>query len=406
MTLRSGGGKSRYFSHSAARQLLQFTQLLGHNEGLTSQLPLPTFGRTSMSASDPGSPSNPPQDEQVPAPEDKTEANPYIGKAQPKSGKTLAEENPPEQSGDSAAPKITGQQIAMFVGALTAVAVAYWWTAWDLINVWDTDPNYSHGFVVPFFALGLGWVAYTRHNVAPVNKHASRRALIIGMIEIGFGFLLHMASMFLGKIGLLFDVVALIFIVLGIIMVLGGEKANKAYGLPVFFLIFMAPLPAPVYQPVALAMQNLASIVAVSLFDLCGIAAYRNGYLIDIPGPHDMEVGAACSGLRSLTAVLALAVAIAYLSNRSMAYRAVLVVMAAPVAIIINCLRVFGTGLIMMYIGPEWATGAAHTNEGMVMVGVAAAILALIAWLMAGIEDWIKERKAPSDPASSAVQPV
>ncbi len=280
---------------------------------------------------------------------------------------------------------------SMLVGAFVVVAIAYGRTMLDLINVWDTDPNYSHGFVVPFFALGLAGVAYMRHNVAPVWNDVSRRAAIIGGIEIGVGVLLHMAAMFLGKVFLWLDVVALIFILLGILMVMGGEKANKAFGLPVFFLIFMAPLPPPVYEPVALSMQHFASVVAVNLFDVCGIPAFRSGYMIDIPGPHDMEVGAACSGLRSLTAILALAVAIAYLSGRSMLYRTVLVMFAAPVAIFINCVRVFGTGLIMMKFGPEWATGAAHEREGMVMVGVAAALLALIAWLMAGFEDWYNE---------------
>jgi len=299
----------------------------------------------------------------------------------------------------------------MLVGALVAVGIAYFWTARDLISVWETDPNYSHGYVVPFFALGLAWVAFTRHQIAPVNSNVSRRATIVGSAEIGIGVLLHIGSMFLGRVGLLLDVVALIFILLGILMVLGGEKANKSFGLPVFFLIFMAPLPVPVYQPVALAMQNFASIVAVGLFDVFGIAALRSGYLIDIPGPHDMEVGAACSGLRSLTAILALAVAIAYLSNRGTPYRAMVIALAAPVAIAVNCLRVFGTGLIMMYIGPEWATGAAHTNEGMVMVAIAAAILAFLAWMLAGLEDWYRERKSGSEVSAAgegpeAVQPA
>ena len=103
---------------------------------------------------------------------------------------------------------------------------------------------------------------------------------------------------------------------------------------------------------------------------------------------------------------MALAFAIAYLSARSMTYRAILVALAAPVAIAVNCLRVFGTGLIMIYIGPQWATGEFHKWEGMIMIGVAAALLVLLAWLMAGIEDWIRERNSTTAPATDAPQPA
>jgi exosortase len=163
---------------------------------------------------------------------------------------------------------------------------------------------------------------------------------------------------------------------------------------------------------VALVLQNFASIVAVSLFDVTGIAALREGVRITIPNSvpgesaHIMEVGAACSGLRSLTAILALAVAIAYLSGRRMWYRAVVVLMAAPVAIAVNCIRVFGTGLIMLYIGPQWATGDAHEQQGMVMVGVAAAILAFVAWILAGLEDWYLERSSKPPEDDKALKPA
>ena len=260
---------------------------------------------------------------------------------------------------------------------------------------------------MPFFALGLGWVAWTRHQVLPLANEVERRDTIRGAVEIVFGFGLHIAGRYLA-IDIL-DVIGMCFVLLGIVMAFGGEKANKVYGLPIFFLVFMAPLPDVVYGPTARVLQNFASIVAVSLFDVVGIPATRSGIWIDIPGPHDMEVGAACSGLRSLTAILALAVAIAYLSGRGMTYRTILVLMAAPVAVAVNCLRVFGTGLIMLYIGPEWATGDRHEQQGMVMVGVAAGLLALIAWVMAGLEDWHKERQEGSEEkleSGSSLQPA
>lgn len=319
---------------------------------------------------------------------------------------------PPDDSPASSDPLLLIlRQLGIVLLALLPVAVIYWRSILDLINVWEIDPNYSHGYVVAPFAIMLGYLAYQRHNVRLVNDDVKRRSVIVGCIEIAGGLLLHFFASFLGTRGLFLDVIGLIFILLGIIMVLGGKRANEVYGFPVFFLIFMAPLPAFIYQKIALPLQHFASIVSVSMFELIGISAIRTGYRIDIPGEHDMLVGEACSGLRSLTAILALAFAIAYLSGRSMTYRSMLVAMAAPVAIAVNCLRVFGTGMIMMKIGPEWATGKFHEYEGMVMIGVAALLLVFVAWMMAELDDWLKERKAPAagveeTPVKDAPQPA
>lgn len=286
----------------------------------------------------------------------------------------------------------------MLAVPLLAVVAIYWSTFKQLITVWDEDPNYSHGFVVPFFALGLAWVAYQRTNLLPAGNTASRSNLIWGSIEIACGLALHIGCIFLGKVGLFLDVAALIFILRGIVLALGGSTANAAYGFPMLFLIFMAPLPAPVYEPIARSLQYVASVTASNMLELTGIAVLREGYVIHVPG-HQMEVAGACSGLRSLTAVLALALAIGYLSGRGMPYRWALALLAAPVAVAVNCLRVYGTALIMLTWGPQWATGEAHEREGMVMVGVAALVLVGLAWLLAKGEDWFREEEQPDSPA-------
>ena len=119
------------------------------------------------------------------------------------------------------------EHIAMFVGVLAAVGVAYYWSVLSLIEVWEENPNYSHGYVVPFFALGLAWVAYTRTNVLPVVDQVSRKETIRGGVEIAIGFGFHLAGM-MSMIDF-FEFVGLIFILLGVLLAFGGEKANRAY---------------------------------------------------------------------------------------------------------------------------------------------------------------------------------
>jgi exosortase len=175
-----------------------------------------------------------------------------------------------------------------------------------------------------------------------------------------------------------------VLVLLGLIAAAGGREGMRGNAFAAAFLIFAAPLPAAVYQPAAILMQQLVSGVSQELLQLGGIAVYREGYLLHVRG-LTMEVGEACSGLRQLTAILALAVAIGYFSGRGGWYTAVLGLLSIPVAVVANCLRVTMTGYTMLWFGKEFGEGLYHTLEGLVMVAVAAAMVAGVAWLLAQV---------------------
>ena len=98
--------------------------------------------------------------------------------------------------------------------------------------------------------------------------------------------------------------------------------------------------------------------------------------MMTLPGGVQMFVAEACSGMRQLTGFLALTTAVAYLSDRSIAYRAIVVASAIPIALTANVLRVVLTGVIMYHLNPEFAMGGFHTVEGLLMMGVGLALLA------------------------------
>lgn len=265
-----------------------------------------------------------------------------------------------------------------------------------LWRVWDIDPNYSHGMVVPLFALGLAWVAWKRHSVEPVQAKLTAGNLLMGGGLVLAGFTMHTMAVFLNH--LMLDVVALITILVGLVTALGGLSATWVYLFPIGFLIFMAPLPAAWQQPVALNMQHFVSVISTEMLSFFGVPVFREGYRILIPG-FPMEVGEACSGLRGLTAIVALAAAIGYLSGRSFLYRISLLLLAIPIAIAANCVRVFGTGIIMLLFGKKWAEGVFHTLEGLVVVALAAVLVVAVAWALAQFENYLQTKNEP--PAGS-----
>jgi exosortase len=116
--------------------------------------------------------------------------------------------------------------------------------------------------------------------------------------------------------------------------------------------------------------------------------------VIHLPG-QSLFVTEACSGLRSLSALLALGLLIGALWLRTAPGRAVIVLAAFPVAVLVNGVRIFGTGFSAYFVSPSLATGFMHYSEGWAMFVVAFAVLGLLAWGVARGEAAFAARTAP-----------
>jgi exosortase len=115
--------------------------------------------------------------------------------------------------------------------------------------------------------------------------------------------------------------------------------------------------------------------------------------VIRIPG-HELFVAEACSGLRSLTALLSLGVLLGAVTLRHPVSRALLFVSAIPVAIMLNGFRVFLTGFLVFFVDPKLGEGFMHVTEGWLLFIVAFGILALVAWGASRLESLIKPERA------------
>jgi exosortase len=246
----------------------------------------------------------------------------------------------------------------------------------ELERVWNIDPSYSHGYLVPLASLGFAVLAWQRGR-PDFTAALTGQGLVAGTAEVVLGLTLHAAAWLLSL--LILDVVALICVIRGLLLLVGGPSVNAKFGFAALFLVFMAPLPMVWQQPLALGMQHFVSTISAAALETLGIAAYRQGYMIHL-SDYTMEVGEACSGLRQLTAVLALGVAMGELYQTSKTSRWLLALLALPVAVAANCFRVTMSGVIMVFFGAKWAEGVFHTLEGLAVILMAAAGLWLIAW--------------------------
>lgn len=276
--------------------------------------------------------------------------------------------------------------LGLVIVSLTVVAMAgllVWQfrnTLFLLPTIWQKDAATSHGwFILPlsvWFAVLASRRSSFRWNV---HEEDSLQDCIAGSIRILVGCFIHYGCL-ITHTGF-FDLLALLLIVSGITIMLIGKEKYRPFSFPLFFLMFASPWPSLVIDRLAIAMQQAASWSGATLLDMMGIDVYREGYRIMMPG-FVMEVGAACSGLRQITAIFALSLAMGYLTRQSRSKMILLALLAVPIAIGANVIRILMTGLILLFFGQKWAEGVYHSLEGMAIYAIAALLLWFVFWLI------------------------
>jgi exosortase len=178
----------------------------------------------------------------------------------------------------------------------------------------------------------------------------------------------------------------LLLLIAGIIVFLAGWRVLRSVAFPIGYLIFMIPLPAIVYYQLTFPLQLLASRLGASGLVALGVPTVREGNLLILPN-CTLEVVEACSGVRSLLSLLAVAVAYVYLSEPSFWKRCVLIASTIPIVIASNGLRLTATGVLSYFFGPEADSGLPHVALGLLFFAAACVALLLVHRLLRRFPD-------------------
>ena len=255
----------------------------------------------------------------------------------------------------------------------------YWPTLRWLTRQWFSNPYYTHGPLVPLVALVLAGKSVNQRS-GKVAKRQGRGVIGICVLGSGLGMYLLGAA----RAAPFLEALSLIPVLLGLVVLLGEMAEVRRWLFPLLYLGFMIPLPG--VEVVAARLQALTAGVAVGLAQLLGIAATHNGSQVALPG-CSLVVGAPCSGMRSLIALLAVATAGAYLAQGSRWGRILLALAAVPLALLSNWARV--TALLL--VAATWGQAPAlrfHELAGPVFFFAALGILMLVANCKLQIAHW------------------
>ncbi len=253
-----------------------------------------------------------------------------------------------------------GWQGLLLVGVL---ALLYAPVVKLLVWQWYNDADYGHGFLVPILSAYLIWARRDTLRAIPRKPSAWGMVVVLGSLLF----------LFVGSLGAENSLarLSILLTICGLIVYFAGWAILKAMTFPLAFLVFAIPFPAVVYNEIVFPLQFLASKFATRVLELLNLfPVMREGNVLILPDMK-LEVVEACSGIRSLMSLLALAAGYGYVVERSIAVRWLLIVAMVPLAIISNGTRVMITAIMANYIGPKAAQGFMHEFSGWVIFVVA-----------------------------------
>jgi len=251
-----------------------------------------------------------------------------------------------------------------YVLAAALLIAGFWPILTGMYGSWfDEYANMEHGILVLPAAAYMAWRNRASLRVIPRKPSAWGIALLVwGALQAMMGLAAHWTWT---------SRTALIISTIGMVVALHGFRMVRGLAYPLTMLLLMIAPPTFVYERITLNLQLLASRLGESCLELMGYAVAREGNILELVGAK-LSVAEACSGIRSLFAILFVCALYNYLFVRSNLMRALILVAAVPIAVLGNVGRIVAIGVASQHRG-QVALETAHETFGYISVAIGAA---------------------------------
>jgi exosortase B len=241
-------------------------------------------------------------------------------------------------------------------------------------GLWNQEEQ-MHGPIVLAVVLWLIW----QRRGALAGELEEPRSVMGGVLLVA-GLLLYI----LGRSQdiVMFEVGSLIPVLAGTILLMNGGSAIREFAFPLFYIVFMLPLPGIVVDALTGPLKHNVSAVAEQFLYAVGYPIARAGVVLSV-GPYQLLVADACSGLHSLISMTAMGLLYVYLMGHRNKWRnGILIACLVPIAIAANIVRVIVLVLVTYHFGDEAGQGFIHDFSGIFLFVVGLLILFAIDGLL------------------------
>jgi exosortase B len=254
-----------------------------------------------------------------------------------------------------------------------------------------TKESGVHGPLVLATAVWLVWRDWDRivAEAKPGSMWLAVPAVLVGAALYTFGRAYNF---------LMIEVAALLLALLGIAYAYVGHKVLMRLWFPIFYLIFLIPLPGWIIDGFTQPLKILVSDIVTWLLAAVGYPITQVGVTLYI-AQYQLLVEDACAGLNSIISLTAVGLFYIYLMhNASWRYSLLLLAFLLPIAIAANVIRVIILVLLTYYFGNEVAQGYLHDFAGIVTFVSALLLFFLLDQLLAPVRRWL----TPAQPETAA----
>ncbi len=257
---------------------------------------------------------------------------------------------------------------------VAAVGLAYGPNLRNLVETWNREPDYSHGYLVIPIALAIFYRFWP--GLADRSTSLIGWGLVVASLAARYAFYAR---------GSLWSETATLFpLIVGLGLARLGWKIFGRIWPGFAFLIFLFPLPPALNSMLSQPLQKVATTLSCFVLKSTGLWVMSEGNVIIVDSER-LEVQAACNGLAMLMSLSATVVAAASLIPMTHLKRGVLLLSIIPVALLSNVLRISATAWCYHLWGAEVGSKYAHDAAGYLMMPTAMALvgleLAVVSWL-------------------------
>lgn len=268
----------------------------------------------------------------------------------------------------------------LWAAAVVAVALAasYAPSVWWMVTTWESDPAYSHGFLVAPIAILILW--QRRDGLARIKEFRPSPLGWLGLLGLlGARYWLYERNEVWAE-GATVPIAAAC-----LVLALGGRKLLLWAAPGLLFLLFLLPLPPRINIVMAAPLQRLATMASSALLVLTGLPVLPEGNVIWV-GTQPLEVARACNGLSMLLSFVTLITAVTILARSFPLWqRVVLMLSTVPIALTANVLRIVATAWAYHLFGQKFGDKIAHDTAGWLMMPLALVLV----WIELKILDWL-----------------
>lgn len=266
-----------------------------------------------------------------------------------------------KSDGDSTGrPQNTLGHFAPWLIAVAGLLAMYGPTFWDLFHgLWAGDQQ-GHGPIVLAISIWLLWQKRNELDALPVQPKS-----IAGWSLLALGLLLYLVGR--SQDILILEVGSIVLVTASIFLLLSGVAALKLMWFPLFFMVFMVPLPGLFVDALTQPMKMAVSYIAEYILYHLGYPISRSGVILQI-GQYQLLVADACAGLNTLFTLEALGLLYLNIVRHQSALRNIaLAIFIVPISFAANVIRVMVLTLITYHFGDEAGQGFLHGFAGMVL---------------------------------------